>query len=192
MHGMLRMPCPHRTVSHLLRKQTLNNLSQPPISVRALNTEGVAASLTEQNQLSRDAQKAERQKLGLSHTDSLANIVNASWKIKEMDLEYRKSMDPNDTSTDVLGIVQYSSLHDGLAAGLFHKAIHYPTVRNDPDGKMCVVLRCDRRYLGYITSCLWHCQAPVEHLPFVCPGRVFPQRGRFQAQRQIVFGACPS
>ena len=121
MHGMLRMPCPHRTVSHLLRKQTLNNLSQPPISVRALNTEGVAASLTEQNQLSRDAQKAERQKLGLSHTDSLANIVNASWKIKEMDLEYRKSMDPKDTSTDVLGIVQYSTFHDGLTAGLFTK-----------------------------------------------------------------------
>lgn len=90
------------------------------ISVLTNNTEGIAGTTSEQYQLAREAAKLRSKELGLGNC-RVSNIIHASHKIREADLQRRKTMDPNDKSTDLLGNLRDSSIHNGLMAILFTK-----------------------------------------------------------------------
>ena len=82
------------------------------------NHGGCATDRITQYEMNREAKDEYRKKLNLTD-DTLTNTINMCHTLKEIDRKARE--DRGDNSTDYLGLVQDSGIHNGFYALLFTK-----------------------------------------------------------------------
>lgn len=113
------------------------------------NFEGGAFTRQKQYAIQKEAKEEVAVKYGLTGC-SLANILHSSEKIKAQDITQRMKL--KDNSVDVLGILQHSSIHNGLTMHLYTKPqiilmcsllkSHQLILYYDPTGQMLSLKNC--------------------------------------------------